>query len=488
MVYIEYLEYYFMAYDNIKVFVSSAIKKIIFSWTLFFIFNIAFMVVYNTHNNKIKTIDKQILNFSEIGAEATTVLYYNSQKNVASEINYEKLLLNQWLVNDQEIFTTIIPSSLPEVTLLQEFGDIFYSEENLNVNNESVENFQNLSDQLNLLSRLSVNYIDNSILKMLTIIFIPLSSGLLLLLIIMTLLISKTLQRKLLSKNEFILEDMWTELQDIEFNTQPPHLLQALHDVDIPNAYSSKIGVLIEETKNINIKTNTIKEALRIYQLQLQEFTIPTENYKPDPQTQEKILIIQKLLSRLFTRAERASSLAKASAENGFQAGILALNVSIEAARVGNAGKNFIPISDRVKDFAEKSSQIGNAILEELKDANLSIRKAYAVGKGMIEILPETPNEPSNNNNKHLLPDISELHNIMEACDNVVLLTKRIQNISLELENTLEMPQMVPQQPSSNKDNSFLKAILVRSFERLYRLSYGIDPPPYERNDFSNEI
>ena len=194
------------------------------------------------------------------------------------------------------------------------------------------------------------------------------------------------------------------------------------------------------------------------------------------------------MLSRLFTRAERASSLAKASAENGFQAGILALNVSIEAARVGNAGKNFIPISDRVKDFAEKSSQIGNAILEELKDANLSIRKAYAVGKGMIEILPETPNEPSNNNNKHLLPDISELHNIMEACDNVVLLTKRIQNISLELENTLEMPQMVPQQPSSNKDNSFLKAILVRSFERLYRLSYGIDPPPYERNDFSNEI
>ena len=318
-------------------------------------------------------------------------------------------------------------------------------------------------------------------------IFIPISSGLLLLLIIMTLLISKTLQKQLLSKNEFILEDMWTELQDLEFNIQPPHLLQALHDIDIPNPYTSKINILIEESKNINIKTNTIKEALRIYQLQLQDFTIPTETYKADPQTQEKILVIQKLLSRLFTRAERASSLAKASAENGFQAGILALNVSIEAARAGNAGKNFIPVSDRVKDFAEKSSQIGNAILEELKDANLSIRKAYAVGKGIIETIPVTPNETSDNNNKNILPDISELQNIMEACDNVVSLTKRIQNISLELENTLEMPQTMPQQSSLNKDNGFLKAILVRSFERLYRLSYGIDPPPYERNDFSDD-
>ena len=476
-----------MAYDNIKIFVSSAIKKIVFSWTLFFIFNIAFMIVYNTNNNKIKTIDKQILDFSEIGAEATTVLYYNSQKNVSSEINYEKTLLNQWILNNQKIFTSIIPSSLPEVIFLEELGKIFYSKENLSENNNSVQNFQNLSDQLNLLTRFSNNYVDNSILKTLTMIFIPISSGLLLLLIIMTLLISKTLQKQLLSKNEFILEDMWTELQDLEFNIQPPHLLQALHDIDIPNPYTSKINILIEESKNINIKTNTIKEALRIYQLQLQDFTIPTETYKADPQTQEKILVIQKLLSRLFTRAERASSLAKASAENGFQAGILALNVSIEAARAGNAGKNFIPVSDRVKDFAEKSSQIGNAILEELKDANLSIRKAYAVGKGIIETIPVTPNETSDNNNKNILPDISELQNIMEACDNVVSLTKRIQNISLELENTLEMPQTMPQQSSLNKDNGFLKAILVRSFERLYRLSYGIDPPPYERNDFSDD-
>ena len=444
------------------------------------------MVVYNTNNDKIKTMNKQILEFSEIGTEATSVLYYNSQKNIASEINYEKTLLNQWDMNNLQYFTAIIPNSLPETTLLRELGKEFYSEKNLSVNNNSVENFQNLSDQLELLKRLANNYIDNSILTILTTIFVPLSCGLLLLLIIMTLLISKNLQRKILSKNEYILEDMWTELQDIEFNTQPSHLSQTLLEIDVPHAYSSKINILIAETKNINIKTNIIKEALLNYRLKLQDFTIPTATHTQDPQTQEKILIIQKLLSRLFTRAERASSLAKASAENGFQAGILALNVSIEAARVGNAGKSFIPISDRVKDFAEKSSQIGNAILEELKDANLSIRKAYAVGKGIMEIQPVTSIEPSDNNN--ILPDISELHNILEACDNVVMLTKHIQNISLELENTLQIPQVAPQETSLNKNNSFLKSILVRSFERLYRLSYGIDPPPYEKNDFSDNI
>ena len=474
-----------MAYDTIKIFVSSATKKIIFSWTLFFIFNVVFMVIYNINNNKINTINQQILDFSEINTEATSVLYYNSQKNIASEINYEKTLLNQWIVDNQENFTAIIPSSLPEITLLKEFGKDFYSEENLSADNKSVQSFQNLSDQLDLLKRLANNYVDNSTSSILMMIFMPLSCGLLLLLIIMTLLISKNLQKKLLSKNEFILEDMWTELQDIGFEAQPSVLLQTLHEIDIPPAYSDKITTLIAEARNINMKMSTIKETLLNYRIKLQNFTVPTSTHNLDAQTQEKVLMIQKLLSRLFTRSERASSLAKASAENGFQAGILALNVSIEAARVGNAGKNFIPISDRVKDFAEKSSQIGNAILEELKDANLSIRKAYAVGKGIIEIIPATSIETSNS--KHVLPDVSELHNILESCEDVVLLTKHLQSLSLDLEDTLQIPQ-TPQQTSLNKNNSFLKAILVRSFERLYRLSYGIDPPPYEKNDFSNNI
>ena len=215
-----------MAYDTIKIFVSSATKKIIFSWTLFFIFNVVFMVIYNINNNKINTINQQILDFSEINTEATSVLYYNSQKNIASEINYEKTLLNQWIVDNQENFTAIIPSSLPEITLLKEFGKDFYSEENLSADNKSVQSFQNLSDQLDLLKRLANNYVDNSTSSILMMIFMPLSCGLLLLLIIMTLLISKNLQKKLLSKNEFILEDMWTELQDIGFEAQPSVLLQ----------------------------------------------------------------------------------------------------------------------------------------------------------------------------------------------------------------------------------------------------------------------
>ena len=479
-----------MAYDNIKIFVSSAIKKIIFSWTLFFIFNITFMIIYNINNDKIKAMNKQILSFSEINTEATSVLYYNSQKNIATEINYEKTLLNQWILSNQKEFTAIIPNSLPETTLLEKLGKEFYSEENLKANNNSVENFQNLSDQLNLLKRLANTYVDNSILAVLTMVFMPLSCLLLLLLIIISLLISKNLQRKILSKNEYILEDIWTELQDIEFNMPSSQLSQALNEINLPNAYSSKMNMLIAETKNITMKANTIREALRIYYGQLQNFTMSTATttvHAQDPQMQEKILMIQKLLSRLFTRAERASSLAKASSENGFQAGILALNISIEAARVGNAGKNFVPISDRVKDFAEKSSQIGNAILEELKDANLSIRKAYAVGKGIVEIAPpQTSINPSDNN--HHLPDTAELYNVLEACDTVVLLTQHIQKLSLDLESTLQTPLVAPQDTSFNKNNSFLKAILVRSFERLYRLNYGIDPPSHEKNDFSNDI
>lgn len=471
-----------MAYDNIELSISNTIKKIAVLWFLFSIINITFIAVYSYINNETNEINKQILLLSEINIEATSILYYNSQKNISSEVDYEKTLLNQWILSQQGKFTSIIPNSIPEIELLDKLGRLFYSADALKIKNQSVQNYQNLSDQLDLLKRVANTHIDNSIITLLTTIltkFFLLFNGIILLfLLLLTSIISKNLQKKLLSKNEFILEDIWNELQDLELDHQSSSL-QILSTTDIPNTTSDNISILIEEAKNISVKTHSIKEMLLHYNEQSPHIITSTETL--DSQMQEKILGIQKLLSRLFTRAERASSLAKASTENGFQAGILALNISIEAARAGNAGKNFIPISERVKDFSEKSSQIGNAILEELKDANLSIRKAYAVGKGIIDTSPENIHNTTTST-----PNTTNLHKIIEECNDVVSLTKYIQNISLELENTIQVTSAVPQ--SLNKNNGFLKAILVRSFERLYRLNYGIDPPSHNKQDTLNKI
>ncbi|MGL5955996.1 MAG: methyl-accepting chemotaxis protein [Brevinema sp.] len=436
-----------MAYDNIKKIVTQTTNKILILWILFFTLHIGFIIFYNIINEKNQFIKQQVLIFSEINTEITSVLYYNSQQNVASNIDYTKTLLSQWMTTQRLPFSEIIPSTIPELNFLNELGQIFYSPENLN---QQIQNFQNLSDQLDLLKRISLNYVQDSSINTMMPLFPMISIGLLLIVIIITMILSNTLQKRLILKNEFILEDIWNELQGLTLHDNSS--TELLKHVPYPD--TDKIQNLIQDSKDLSTYILQAKELL---------VDLPPQ-VANNPKLSEKIAFIQKLLSRLFTRSERASALAKAASDNGFQAGILALNISIEAARSGDLGRNFVPISDRVKDFGEKSSQIGKAIMEELNDVDLSIRKAYAMGKGIIEELSES--------NEEQVPE-HNLQGILHLFDQMSQLSQYIRNISNTLETRIEVPTI-----SNNQSHSlFLKEILIRSFERLYRFNYGIDPP-----------
>lgn len=475
-----------MAYENIKKLVSNSIKKIVFTWILFFSLVIGVLFFYNIENQTIQFINDQVLAISEINTEITSVLYYNSQKNIANDIDFDKTLLNQWITLNKNKYTNIIPKSIPEVNYLNELGTIFYSKKILKDKDATILAYQNLSDQLSLLQRISFSYIDNSLSKVLKPLLPFLLIGFLFIAVVLSFLFANGLQKKLILKNEFILEDIWNELQGIELaeEEQDSYLTnQHTQTNEIETIYypgTEQIHSLIKSAKELASNILMTKDQLLHSIPETNSSISVTQQNKEHTDISEKIVFIQKLLSRLFTRAERAAALAKATAENGFQAGILALNISIEAARTGENGKNFIPMSDRVKDFAEKSNQIGKAILEELKDVDLSIRKAYAMSKGILEEVSNQPN-PSSEELTTTKPEYSHyIQDIIVNFDNMFELSQYIQNISSNLETTIDVPKSAVfslDHTHANKKDLFLKEILIRSFERLYRFNYGIDPP-----------
>ncbi|MGL4676253.1 MAG: methyl-accepting chemotaxis protein [Brevinema sp.] len=444
-----------MAYDNIKKIVTQTTNKILILWVLLFSAYIGFIIFYNIANEKNQFINKQILTFSEINTEITSVLYYNSQQNIASDIDYTKTLLSQWMDTQRLSFSTMIPATIPEINFLNELGQEFYSTKNLKNQDQQIQNFQNLSDQLDLLKRMSLSYVQDSLINKIMPLVLVISIGLLFIMIVITLIIANTLQKKLIIKNEFILEDIWNELQGMPLHSNSSS--DSLRQIPYPD--TEKIHNLIQDSENLSTYISQAKELLV-------DFTPKIAN---NPKLSEKIAFIQKLLSRLFTRTERATALAKAANDNGFQAGILALNISIEAARSGDSGRNFLPISDRVKDFGEKSAQIGKAIIEELNDVDLSIRKAYAMGKGIIEELSSESNEEQ--------PLDRNIQDVLHLFNQILQLSQYIKNISNKLETNIEVPTNYNDTDQSYQYSVFLREILIRSFDRLYRFNYGIDPP-----------
>ncbi len=431
--------------DNIKKIISKTINKIIVLWVIFFAIVFGFIIVYNSHNTTNQFINDQILTFSEINTEITSVLYYNSQQNIAKDIDYNRTLLSQWVSTKRSSFVDIIPKAIPEINYLNELGQTFYSQENLDNKTQQVQSYQDLSDQLDLLKRMSISHTQESIFIKIMPLFPFICIGLLFVFVVLTLLFAGSLYKNLLLKNEFILEDIWSELQGVDLN-------DTTRETNIPNPDGVQIDTLIKDSKELLNSILQTKELLINY--------TPNGNTPNNTQLTEKINFIQKLLSRLFTRAERASTLAKVASDNGFQAGILALNISIEAAKSGDMGRNFVPISDRVKDFSEKSDQIGKAILEELRDVDISIRKAYAISKDIVDGISANPTTTS---------DI-ELQELVHSLDNMFQLSRQMQDISSGLQTSIEVPV------STSRHSHFLKEVLTRSFERLYRLSYGVDP------------
>lgn len=488
------MEYNCMAYDNIKKLIIKTTKKIIFLWTGLILFNIVFLFLYNNYQQKTFFINQQIIQFSEINQENFSILYQNSQKD--QNITYQQSLLYQWLNIYRNQYEQIIPASKLELDLLSSLGENFYTPKQEKETNSKVQQFQLVDDQLTLLKRLSQNYLTKSPWVTLISIILFLNFGLLILAIILSLVSFEQLKKNIVARNEFILEDIWQELQGLEFHRSS---FDALETKD-PSILQNKARILMEDTRMLSLHLATVKEAL-IYlneqinqnvQDMLQQQPTPKNNQNT-PELEEKINQIQKLLSRLFTRSERSASLAKASANNGFQAGILALNISIEAARAGEAGRNFVPVSDRVKDFADKSSQIGNSLLDELKDVNLSIRKAHTIGKNIL-IMTDTFRQSPQQEDKKIQTEIQlnqdDFNELLLSFDQLLRLTNQIQSKTLEIEENIETEAPKELQSSPLQQIEFLRNTLIKSFERLYRLNYGIDPPTsdlYYQNPLSQE-
>ncbi|SFB68694.1 Methyl-accepting chemotaxis protein (MCP) signalling domain-containing protein [Brevinema andersonii] len=443
-----------MAQESIGSNVNKAVARIAALWSFFFLLNTSVFVYYLMLEKKDNFIREQVSILSEIDAEATSILYFSTQNTQNAKPNFPQTLLNSWMETVSQNYIKSMPNSKAEVVLLGALGEEFYKEA-FNEKNSPVliQKYQNLSDQIILLKRMATSAIDSSFSATLSRVFLPISSGLFLIFLVFSLFIGFSLRKNLISEIAGVLDDMWKELKLMD---QP-----ADSNSHISSIFYEKAHELNNYIASLSTQIGGIKNTL-LQSVDHEKPTI-TQDLAGDTDTREKIIYIQKLLSRLFTRAERSVSLAKASADNGFQAGILALNISIEAARSGESGRAFLSVSDRVKDFAEKSTNIGDAIMEELKDADLSIRKAYAVGKNILETLTESnPITLSEIKPFPIEPVLSELQYLS---DNV----SKLRNLSATFEHDHLQP--------ITQDFSEVRELIVYSFEHLYYLCYGENVP-----------
>ncbi|MGL5721205.1 MAG: methyl-accepting chemotaxis protein [Brevinema sp.] len=288
--------------------------------------------------------------------------------------------------------------------------------------------------------------------------------------------------RNIRTQSEEILSILWTKLknQDQESNElsflEPEDSTPSFDYEDMKeNAYH-----LFEASRSLSQKLAILSDRVQKTRPHVEEEDQPQPVGAPKIDNKEKLNYMQKLLARLFTRAERTASLAKAVGSNGFQAGILALNVSIEAARAGENGRPFLAVSDKVKDFGEKSSRISEAILEEIKDADVVIRRAYTSIKEIIETTPlDTPHTPapkkvSDNQIQEWMIALESVEEILKSASYVQQMAQSLETKCMHLADYAH-PEEAP--PSDTALET--REAILRSFEKLYFFSYGDTPPSH---------
>lgn len=451
--------------DHLASLIKRSLKRTVGFTLVFFILLAGTVYYYSVLKNRENFIREQIATFSEIDAEAVNILYFASRdlKNLPL---YDTTLHSSWMNSLSAAFIKELPNSRPDIILFGTLGTAFYSENFTNTNTTRlIQRYQSLSAHAELLKRLGSAYLENSPAVYIER-FAPVIALLLLFLLLFSIISSsKKLKHTLITHNEALLDNLWSNIKaDIPQEETPSISIDLLKENIF--ALTEEGHSLFGRLQNLHSMISGLKSAYK----PIEDIPQPQE---PKPEIKEQLLYIQKLLARLFTRAERAAVLAKAAGNNGFQAGILALNVSIEAARAGENGKQFLSVSEKIKDFGEKSTRIGEAILEELKDADLTIRKAYAAGKDVSQALVELPS--SQNKTVSPYPFADSLGDALHYIEEISTCSIRVQKLASSLEE-----KFLAYSPDKNKnieDINLIKEALIESFEKLYFFNYGEEPP-----------
>lgn len=131
-------------------------------------------------------------------------------------------------------------------------------------------------------------------------------------------------------------------------------------------------------------------------------------------------------MNDISNKSDEISKIIKIIDDIAFQTNILALNATVEAARVGIAGKGFAVVADEVKNLAEKSAQAAknteSLIAETTNAINRGVTMAADTAKTMLLLV-----EGSKSVDK-LIVDISIVSNDQEKA--IEHITSGIENIS----------------------------------------------------------
>jgi len=101
--------------------------------------------------------------------------------------------------------------------------------------------------------------------------------------------------------------------------------------------------------------------------------------------------------------------------KNANYSNILALNASIESARVGAAGKGFAVVSGEMRNFAKISSDSAKAIGQTITSIHGSLNNIYGTIDETLKIASEQ--EKTVDTIKEILTQISQLsENMMKLC------------------------------------------------------------------------
>lgn len=135
-------------------------------------------------------------------------------------------------------------------------------------------------------------------------------------------------------------------------------------------------------TEEITASMNEIAERTKVNVEQINEANDLVENMGKEAITiNDSMSEMMGAMTDINEASENISKIIKVIDDIAFQTNILALNASVEAARVGAAGKGFAVVADEVRNLAGKSAEASKDITALIETALQSVKKGMAISE-----------------------------------------------------------------------------------------------------------